>query len=544
MAINYGTAEAANVPITEQSFGAQRPPEAQSLHAPVPASTYVPGVGNLGPDLGGYVKGDMLRQQYRMNEHEDARAEEKLGMEKVKTQQSQDYLKIAQSDLGIRQADLSMRQDTHGNDMEKFGWERDAHLKEKVIQDGMTQAATDGGYEGVIDYLKNVDPARAITFHAEKLKLDQSILSTDVMKAVAPNEINNATLEAYGVIGKMGQAILQAKPEDRENMFKAMTPMMKQVMGDNVPKTLEEAVPVYMLAVAQVTPQNQLFKSTNTAVQMQSAVGKLDADINAKLKAGFTSDNDPGLKDMMAAREVYSARNQNAILSKTATELQIASSAQNIGSSKLTNTMKLQSNLNTSSKDYLKFMDDYTGISGALKTLEKDPTNSVAQGTVSTMMASAVQKGVLTDPDYERVAKSNAGFTKMLQNYGTQWATGKVVVLAPKEIANLKQVFDDVSQSKVARQKVLEKNFQDKTSGYGDILSKDNIQFPSVQYDTLEQQKNYGRIIDKYELNKYPPEIQQQAAEAIDKGVDPAAIHQFIQKNMTNKGAPTNAGQQ
>ena len=524
--IKYGTEEAEGVPLSQQSFGQQRSPVTK---APVPGPTFVPGVGTLGADLGGYVKGDMLAQEKRLKEHADARAEEQLGLQKEEFGLKKDYLSIAQAELGIKL-------ENHANEMEEFGWKRDDRAKQKVIEAGMETAASEGGYEKVIDYLKTVDPNKAIEFHARKLSLDGAMLATDTMRAVSANEKSKAMVEGYSIIGKMGSALLKAAPEDRENLFKTMQPMLKSVLGEGAPRTLEEAVPVYMLSVAQATPQNMLFKSGKETAIMQSSIGKLDADIAAKIKAGATPETDVGLRDMINARSTYTSRLEQAEMAKASTTLQMQASQQQTATSKLNNTEKMQTSLNNVSKDFTKYMTDYVSVSGALKTLEKDPTNSAAQGIMATMMASSVQNGVLTDPDFSRTTQSNAGWKRMMENNLESWRSGKVVILAPDEISNLSQVFQDVTKLKVAAQKEREAQFRNtKVEGWGDILDKDKITYPSLVYDQMESQGKYERIIKQHGLGVLPPEMQQQAAEAIDQGVDPAAIKQYIQQQQQAK---------
>jgi len=526
MAINYGTAGSEEVPLSQQSFGAQRSPV---KHAAVPEPTFVAGVGMLGPDLGGYVAGDQAAQEYKLNENKDARAEEELGIQKEEFGVRKDYLKIAQEELGIHKAELSMRQ-------EEFGWKREDRLKGQVIEAGMQDAASTGGYSGVIDYLKKVDPTKAIAFHAEKLKLDTAIASTDVFQAVAKNEKDKAYLESYGILGKMFSAVNNAKPEDRQNLFNTMQPMLQKVLGAGAPKTLEEALPIGMLAVSQATPENQLFKSNGTIASTNSSVGKLDADINAKLKAGATPETDAGLKDMMAARDIYSVRQQKALLDKTNVELQMQQTKQQTATTLMNNTRNINKDITTASKDYIGYMDQYTALQGGFNDLDKNPNNPSAQGTVSTIMASMVQKGVLTDPDFQRIAYSDAGMKKILEKGIKPWLNDEIVLLSPDEINNLKSVFTEVTKQKYGRQKIIEGQFQETIDGNGDIIKKDEIRMPSKQFEMLQQQDKYDRIIKQHGLDKYPKDVQMKAAYAIDQnGNDPQAVLKYLQSQQQQK---------
>lgn len=211
-------------------------------------TTNVPGVGELGVDIEGAAKGVLMAQ-------ENSREERKMSM--LEEQQS---------------------------------WKRHDVEREQAIQLGMSQAAQQGGYEGVIKYLQNADPVRAIQFHELKLGLDQSMMKTDVMKAQSQTKIAEAMAEGYGVIGKMGLALLKADPQDRQNMYKQMLPMIKQVNPDAPTSLNDKAISMFMLSAAQATPQNQLFVNQGIAQKATSAMGKnIDDLIRAKALYGEDS---------------------------------------------------------------------------------------------------------------------------------------------------------------------------------------------------------------------------------------------------------------
>jgi hypothetical protein len=216
---------------------------------------YVQGMGLLGPDLGGSVRGAMLRQQYDLRNREDNRAER---------------------DQSIQEENQTMQ--------------RTVFQKEQAVQAGMMQAAQEGGYAGVINYLQNADPERALRFTKEKNDLDQALMKTDVMKAAVPSQIAQIQAEAYGTLGKMGAALLNAAPEDRSAMYENLLPMIKQINPDAPTSLNNKAVGMFMLAQAQATPANTLFSAQQQLKTTQTDMGKALEDLHtASVKYGPNS---------------------------------------------------------------------------------------------------------------------------------------------------------------------------------------------------------------------------------------------------------------
>lgn len=202
-----------------------------------------------------------------------------------KDNRDQGYLNLA-GNLDVREEKkLEMSQ-------EAFDWKRQDVHRQQAISLGMQQAAAENGYEGVIDYLKTADPERALEFTNKKLDLDQKMLSTDTMKSLAPVQQANALVEGYGVFGRMGQALLNAPEQDRAPMYEQMKPIMAAVMGkDNVPGTLQEAVPTLLLGSGQFNPNSQLFQANNMMLGVKSEMGQtIDALSASNAKFG---PNDP-----------------------------------------------------------------------------------------------------------------------------------------------------------------------------------------------------------------------------------------------------------
>lgn len=536
------SAVSSSLPEAGKNYGASRP----ALRPEYKGGTqYLPGYGNLGPDLEGAVKADRIKQEMQIAQDANARAEEELGINKEELGVKKDYLSIAMEDLGIRKADLQMRQDSHANEMKQFGWQEKDRQKSEILKANMADAMQQGGYSAVVELLKSQDPAQAIQFHSEKLKLDAQIMGNEVMQAVGKNEIDKAMVESYATLGKFGAAINQAKtPEEADAMYKQILPMIKKI-NPEAPNSLEKARSMLSLAAAQATPADQLFKANNGAVTMNSNVAKIDSDIQSRIRAGVPMD-DPGMQALVAARDTYVAKGQQAIIQKTATELRMKSQGVQNESTVYRNTQGLQKDIATASKDYLGFMDTYTGVKATLETLQKDPTNSAAQGSLGRLMAAAVQKGVLTDKDVSQTVMSEAGVNELIKNYANPWAKGELTNLSPREIKNLSNLFDSTAKMKTERQNIIEGQFKDTLGGYGDVIKKDQIRFPSEQYQQMEASAKLGRISKQYGLDQMPPQIQSMAAEAIDAGKDPRAVVQMANQMMQQAAKQTQqqAGQQ
>lgn len=193
---------------------------------------------------------------------------------------------------GYRMAREDKRSDAYlGIQQELLGFKRTDREKKRMIDDGMIGAVNEGGYEGVIEYLKRVDPDRAIEFHKEKLSLDEAMMKNELYKGLMPLEKEKALAEGYAVLGKMGYSLLKARPEDRDNMYKLMLPMV-QKLNPNAPKTLNnEAVGMFLLAAAQSTDANELFKLNKAENNLKGEVGNAIIGKNYLLSQGYSADS-------------------------------------------------------------------------------------------------------------------------------------------------------------------------------------------------------------------------------------------------------------
>jgi hypothetical protein len=497
MGMDYGISQEAD------NAASNTLPKTRTPSAPVyqGGSTYIPSMGmSIGPDLGGAVAGDQARQEYMLNQNKDARAEEDLSLRK-------DYVDIAREDLGIRKEDLSMKK-------EKFSWDRSAHDKEEQIQKGMADAAQVGGYSGVVDYLKDVDPERAIQFHSNKIKLDDQILNNDVLQSTAQNDKSKAMFESYGILGKMGTALLNAPEDQRDAMFKTMDPMLEKVLGPNRPKTLAEAVPTFMLGIGQATPENMLFASNKSSVLNETDIGKNEMAQNELIKKGATTENSQVLRDLQAHRKALQDKDVQEGLQTFAAESQINEKNANAAEQVQKNTESFNKTLEKSSSDYSKALDSYVQVKGHIEALKKDPTNSYSQSVVSRMFVKSINTGAMSiaDESLQDGATGIDGLNKKLQNMiGNE---GFKVQLTTKEQAALDHAWEVSMKSKYDRQKSIEEQYLKSANQYSNV-NKQALRIPSKQYEQITQNYTDSDTLGKYGFSKVPDQYKAQLADAL-----------------------------
>ena len=518
----YGTAPK-GTPMSDQSFGTQRAPE-----APVNMSQNmnVPGVGVMGPDMGGAVAGDQARRAEMLKQNADSRAEEELGMSKVKLGMDMDYLAIAQADLGIRQSDSSMR-------LEKFSWEKADRETATQRMNDMSAASQAGGYNGVIEYLKKVDPKSAIEFHGEKLKLDNAIMNNEVMQATAPNEKNKAMLESYSILGKMSQGILSAKPEDRENMYKGMQPILQKVMGDNVPATLKEFTPIGMLAIAQSMPESQIFGAQQQSVLMQTDIGKTSAALADLAAKGLTPDNDQTAADLAGRLAGIRAKDYKAqaeitslTAAKNAAEMSREKNQGVLRSQQMNADKDMSKRYLVESKDTGEFLTQKQNFDSAYATWDEAKKNGQGQQTAETAMIRSVgmmfNKGTFSDADAAAFAGSDSGLLQLVRRTRSQYEATGGIVANPKEIGRLKSLMDNMAEVK-------QKTQEDINSRYKEMEGQYNITPNAIRYyDLAPKAKPAPAAMGVAQL-------QQEAAKAIAGGADPKAVQAQLQQLMASQ---------
>jgi hypothetical protein len=236
---------------------------------------------------------------------------------------------------------------------EQQSWAREAHAKEDVIQAGMAEAGKEGGYSGVIDYLKGTDPSRAMEFEKAKLGLDESIMKNSVMQAVVPTQQARAMVESYGALGKMGAAILSAAPEDRQDMYTAMQSMIKTVNPD-APASVEDAIPMFKLSMAQSMPEDILYKSKKQEISWKGEVGKALADFEQGKKVYAEGSSELKMLEQAAIDKSAEPMRKRAEVADTLLTKAVSTGAK--GEDVLRKEWK------ASSKDFITVQDNYNKI--------------------------------------------------------------------------------------------------------------------------------------------------------------------------------------
>jgi hypothetical protein len=254
---------------------------------------------------------------------------------------------LARQELNRQNATLGMLQ-------EEQGWKRTDREKKRMIDDGMAEAAQNGGYNGVIDYLQTADPDRAMEFQSKKLDLDAKIMKNGVMQALLPTEKAKAMAEGYGVLGKMGFALLKAPAEERANMYQTMLPIIKQVNPDAPSSLNQSAVDMFALGIAQSSDENQLYGYSKQQTQMQGDLGKAIEDAH-KISLKYGSDS----KEAQLA-----AQNVNLIMEQKQSD--IASTASNLLNKANKNNMSqesvLRKEVQSLNKNYMTVQDNFNKI--------------------------------------------------------------------------------------------------------------------------------------------------------------------------------------
>lgn len=475
---------------------------------PTPANpniqqTFVPGVGLLGADLGGAVKGTMMRQQYELAQKKDIRDEEYLGIAKEELGIKGDYLNIAQADLGIRQADLAMRQ-------EEFDWKRQDRARALEIDKGMGEALQFGGYTGVIDYLKEVDPERAIQFHANKLKLDRDIMTNDVMRDTVPLQKGKAMMESYSILGRMGLSILNAPDNQKDRMYESMKPILNQVLGDGAPGTLEEATPLFMLGAAQMVPVNQVAAAKQGIGVIDDEISRVTGAMKALELRGDV--NSPAYDAYGKKLQQLQGVNRTEQLKAMTAELNLISSRQDVINKPLQATMKVQKELLSYSKDFIDKVDTFKVVKPLLDRIQVDPTDGMARGQLRQFMVKMTEGGRLTDEDIERF-NSEAGYNSWSKSIKA-YLTGQKVNLTDREVKQAAGILEAYMDEAYRDQQNREAQYRKLTGGeFSQLVDFEKISKPSELYENLIHEK---------------PRAPQEAVAAVVQ--NPSLLDQFVAK--------------
>ena len=418
-----------------------------------------------------------------------------------------------------------------------------------TTQNGMQQAAQMGGFNGVIDYLKVSDPVKAMQFIDAKNNMDQNMMKTDVMRALQPAQIGQAMIEGYGVIGKMGSAILNAPDADKAALYQQIKPILQTVLGkDGTPDVFNaDAVHTLMLGAAQASPSNDYYALQKSNGLANTTTNQLFKDIATLQSQGATVDNSPHLATLvMQARASQMTAQQTGVeLGLKQNALQVAQANQQAGGSVDPKDVKtitdIQHNLQSQMDSQLKpHTDWFNNVSNpihiALDDLQAHPDNFHSQVALGQAFTMATQRGKtgtdlsapayqgsgwigemqkkaafydISSPSYGKMPDGNGGWKPADQAYVHQMA------FLPEDIKEIKQWADAGDKYHTDQTNYVAGQFKDNNQKIlGNLSNKVNIIYP-------EQYRNASpKNIDAQSkasianaLSKGRPDIAQQIAD-------------------------------
>lgn len=405
---------------------------------PTPPLTYVEGVGLLGPDLGGYVKGVQAYQNLAQN------------------QQNQQI------------------QATSFNEAQ-FNRE-----KEQTIQAGMSDSAQQGGYPAVIDYLLKADPARAIQFNQAKVGLDNSILQNKVMQATSQRDVASAMVTSYGLLGKMGYSISHAPPDQQQSLYQAALPMIKTV-NPNAPDSYGgEAQSMFVLAGAQAMPAAFAYMGTAALLQGTENIGKMSAEYSQRLAMGYDPRDPVNMMPLANGMAALGLKNEETRANTTQAQLNSAATPDKA-------LQLVNKNLQDSSDaiGYTQAVKAFPAFQTANDALQKNPNDSIAKynllGAVKAMMSQSPNRPV-KDADALSMGQQDESYNKILNKYNEN-RNGTAMVVSPGELSAVRSFGMELMQRKNINMENTESKYKDMVANNPILYKNPNlVNYPSSNY--------------------------------------------------------------
>lgn len=455
-------------PISQRSFA--MPTKNTEMPKVDVQPTYVPGLGVLGADIGGVVKGLEARQAYRLNEEGNIRANEQLGMAKEELGQKADYLKIAQADLGIK--------------LDKASMERKSYDDEAAIQHGMVQAAQQGGYNNVIEYLKTADPAKALLFHSAKLKLDSDIMGNEVLQAQLPVQKEQALLDTYKVAGKFAAGILGAPAELQADMYKQSQPMLNKFIPGMSTEYDDKAKATLTLMMAQGSPDNIAYANKKLNTYANTAIGKLSlAKKQADKEYGPNSEES---KQIQLQMDGLSARANNSIIGQTNAQLMTLNKEKDLQKKNFNMNTTYLSNINHQSTPFITDVKTYGNAynisHNILSNLKEGKNTAQQQALLQQSWAGMANMGRPSDKDYENV-QAATGWNKVSKQLDS-FFSGRKVTMQPWEVQQVAYITQYMIDKSYKKQLALEGQFKQNASQWVEKDEQGN-QKPIIQWDKM-----------------------------------------------------------
>ena len=421
-----------------------------------------------------------------------------------------------------------------GMDQQKMGAALTDRFEGRAVFDGMQDAAKKGGLAGVIDYLTVTDPEKAMSFYKQKTELDASIMKNEVMSSMVPAEKAKALAEGYGVLGKMGTALLNANPGDRNNMYQTMLPMIKQI-NPSAPNVLNDAATgMFMLAQAQSTPENILYSSQKNNALYESKLGQLSSAIEQANKGG----NFKLANDLQRQYDGVLAESQKSISQATSARLQAGRKEASMQPQNVLQENRNElSALRQQTKPFTTKLDTMTQAANVLSEIEanggiSNPKNALLANTLRLSTAKQVQSGVLTEPDYVR--SGGTATWQEWQKKANEWAQGVQTPMNQDEFNQVKAMlkgamknnYDSIKQIEADHKLMTDPHtYADQDGQTKQIIDYNNFPLISRGYDKYFMPNQVAQ-----DPNNLP--IEQQAEMKIQQiqgmKLDPAAKQQAI----------------
>ena len=387
-----------------------------------------------------------------------------------------------------------------GMEEEEFGWKKNEYGRAVAIREGMAQAAQLGGYTGVVEYLKQVDPDRALEFEKGKNELDQALMSTDVFKMAHSNDKLKVMAEGYSIISKMGAGLLNAKDtNEAQAMWDGMKPMAEQILGEgNVPADIRDprTQGMFMMAAAQNDPKNLIAQARLEEVKAGSTIGKLQQDARSYLNAGGSTNDQDYINIQNQIEALNNKAKQTHMLAlgaeakqKQAAVIQAKNEVQAKAAGAQLDSVA-QKGYQKDSKNYEKYLESSAKIDGAIAALKEDPNNPVAQEALRRGIGMAYNSGAFGDKDAEAFSSSDGLAVQVWKKIQSAGA-GEVVKLTAEELGRLSNLSDHIKDVNETRQAKTNRFWQQQSKDYSTDNHQVKINFytavPNAAKDELKK---------------------------------------------------------
>lgn len=489
--------------------------------------TFVPGVGMIGPDLGGAVKGDMLRQQELRANNQDFRAESQLGLATRAQANQDDYVKIAQQKLGIDLSDLSMRQT-------KFGWQSQDRDRQQKIINGMAQAGAQGGYGAAIDFLKTVDPMMAVGLEAQKQKLDAGIMQNQVMQAQLPSQIQNGMLASYATLGKMYQGIMNAPADKQQQLYQTMRPMILKVNPHASEQWDSSSQADALLSTSQAMPQSTLWNTFQQQAYNNTQTGKINTALGWATKT-FGSDS-PQVASLQQEQQSTEAKLLQSTIDNTKAQSEVNKNNQQVATQQFNNTQTLNDNMTKANPGYIPFLQNMQMMQPLINTIKKDPNSpeALVAGNSLLVQYAKMHQDKRINPVLLDTGLTDNHLQGWYKQVESEIGSGKIAI-SPENLNGLVNVVGSIANSYQNSQLNVENQYKktipsfviDTPNGKVAGIKEDGIVYPSQRLHDIMNSGNAP--VSPVDMTGLSPQEQTAATQALqNKTMTPDQVQQKV----------------